>query len=148
MNTNDGQPRHPLKIYARPSAEIEMPINAATTNIALWTIVFIAWLVQSRPYHPSTTLWIGATTLLIAGSIVGEHLSSKSSPQQPALWIVYWILCGVLTAAAIHVFYDVFHGPDPLRFSFPLNCVMDSFIVVINSIVVKGCRWIIARSSK
>lgn len=125
-----------------------MPLTAATTNTLLWTAIAIAWLIQSRPYHPSAGLWIGATALLIVCSIAAERLGSKLTQQWRVLWLVYWILLGVLAAASIHILYDVIHGPDPLRFPFLLNCIMDSIIVMMNCLAIVGCRWLFRRRLK
>ncbi len=130
-------------LYGIPG--VQMQLTAATTNTILWTLISIAWLIQSRPYHPSAVLWISATALLIVCSIAAEQLGRRLTPPRRAMWLVYWIGFGVLAAASIHILYDIMHGPDPLRFPFLLNCIMDTIIVMMNCLAIVGCRWLVDR---
>jgi len=117
--------------------------------IVVWGLVFAFWFFVSRNNHPTLLLNALATSVLVGCSAAGvlvwqQAFSRRSFVVRTALRILCVVALGMMAAVIIRLFYDLLLGPDPRRFSFVSNLVMDIAFVAIH-VLVAG---VVARVSK
>jgi hypothetical protein len=113
-----------------------MNTNALVFHTVYWFVAYILWLSMTTAHHPTWTLRILCTGVLIAASALFacRFTPSELNLRQIALSVIGVIVCGSGAALLIHGTYDVLLGPDPRRFAFTSNLVMDIAFVFVNTI--------------
>lgn len=118
-------------------------VNAVVFHSLYWLVAYFGWLFATVNYHPSWTLRILCTAILVVASagyscfFSPRQLSLKSFLRSSAALIVI----GVVAAIAIHLIYDAILGPDPRRFPLTSNLVMDTVFVLANSCIAGLIAW-------
>ena len=117
--------------------------------IVVWGLVFVFWFVVSRNNHPTSLLNALATSILVGCSAVGvlvwrHAFSGRRFPVRTALRVLCVVVLGTLAALIIRLIYDLLLGPDPRRFSFVSNLMMDIGFVAIH-VLVAG---VVSRASR
>lgn len=124
-------------------------------QIMIWLAVYAAWLVSTRPFHPTLLIAVSATAVLILASALGVFANRRllrSRLSQRRSWATYClqlIACIValdlIAVISIQTIYDKLWGPDPNRFSFWFNMASDAFIIMLHIAVAQGISWIAER---
>lgn len=107
-----------------------------------WAALWAFWVVVSRHNHPNLLLNALATGLLVAtfaAAVYANHLRliprlcrrRRFAAYALALLLTMSALALACTGA-IHVVYDLIHGPDPARFGFWTNFGMEFAGVTIH----------------
>lgn len=114
----------------------------AVVPVVAWGLVFVCWMIVSRHNHPTLALNGIATFVLVGCSAIGvlfwKHaFAGREYIARTALRVTGVIALGTVAAVVIRFFYDMILGPDPRRFSFSANLVMDITFVAVH---VLGAR--------
>lgn len=112
-----------------------MSAKQILTHLAIWAGVLAFWLLLTLDHHPTFTLAIVATTIMVGCSAAAVYTHALLlRPRLAALsWIRYTpvllalvVTLGAIAAASIGSIYDLLWGPDPLRYGFWTNLALDS----------------------
>ena len=106
----------------------------------VWGLVFAFWFVASRNNHPTPLLNTLATSILVGCSAVGvlvwkQAFSGRPFVVRTASRVLCVVALGTLAAVIIRLIYDLLLGPDPRRFSFVSNLMMDIAFVAIHVLI-------------
>lgn len=128
------------------------PASSFLRHALAWAALWGFWAFVSRHNHPSLLLDVAATTLLVATfalAVYAHHLilipcflrRGRIAAYLAALLLVTALLSLACTLL-ISLVYDVLWGPDPLRFGFATNLVMELFGVVLHLVAVAAGVWL------
>ncbi len=114
-------------------------VVARTYVAALWSLVFVIWLIVARNNHPTFALNFVSTFILVISSAASFRVwrtgfRGRSAAARVILRTISTVALGTLAAVVIHLVYDAIRGPDPLRFSFVSNVAMDTAFVAIHTL--------------
>ena len=114
-------------------------------HLAFWPLAFAVWLFSKTEYHPTWTLRIACTFMLTLMSALFAccFIPRRASVAAVAKMVFGLLACGSGAAIAIHFLYDSFVGPDPRRFAFSSNLIMDTTIVAFNTAVAALTAFIV-----
>ena len=115
-------------------------------SIAVWTAVFFFWFVVSRHNHPNLTIDALATTILVGVSaacftfhdrvLSPRFLSPPRSLHNVAQYVLFLILTiavlDLLAVLLIQMVYDRLWGPDPHRFGFGTNVLLEAVFIIVH----------------
>ena len=129
-----------------------MTLRRVLWHASLWLCVFAMWLWWTRDFHPTWTIAVCATGVLVSASALAVYLNALVlRPRFARKWPRYAVSLlasiAVLDLAAVFsigAVYDWLWRPDPLRFGFWFNFLSDGFIILIHVLIA---TWI-ARNSR
>lgn len=110
--------------------------------LTLWALLF--WI--SRANHPTSTLNVAATTLMILAAIAAFAVILQTSRNASAAFkfgtAAFSVIgAGILAALAIGIVYDIEIGPNPRRFGLAANIVMDTVVVAALVMLMSAFDW-------
>ena len=119
-----------------------MPLRRVILHAFVWLCVFTLWLLATRQFHPTWTIAVSATAILVSASALAVYLDAlvlRPRFARRRLWAQYALslfaavavldLAAVLSIGAV---YDWLWRPDPLRFGFWFNVLSDGFIILLH----------------
>ena len=118
-----------------------MSVKRLVIHLVSWLGVFSFWLLLTLDHHPTRSLAAIATGIIVACSAAAVYLNSGLLlPRFGRLrWPGYLaalagmvILLALAAAGSITVAYDTLWGPDPLRYSFRMNVLLDGIGIVVH----------------
>ena len=117
--------------------------TACNFNLVYCSCVFSFWLMLTSVNHPTWTLRVVCTSILVGASVVYSVLlcPTRTGVREFSLGILRLLGCGFLAAAAIHMVYNQQVGPDPRRFTFLSNVLMDTEFVLVNTLAAIAAAW-------
>jgi hypothetical protein len=129
-----------------------MTLKRIFLHITIWSGVFIFWLLTTRNHHPTLTIAILATTVLViafALAVYANHLFLLPKFARRGLWLQYavslLVTVAVLDLAAVFLIqfiYDRLWGPDPLRYGFWFNVASEDVLIIIHLAAAMGLMWL------
>lgn len=121
--------------------------SAVIFHAVFWTFAFAVWLVSTRAYHPTWTLRVACTFILVAASAIYACCFAPRQRNFPALAVssLALLACGLAAALLVHIVYDWSLGPDPRRFSLAKNIVMDTAVVLFNTTCAYATAMLLQR---
>lgn len=132
-----------------------MTAAKVATHLAVWSAVLVAWLLVTRPYHPTPLIWVLATAILVAASASAVYVHRhyvlngfgrhRSRGRYTASLVVLVAVLDLAAVLLIQLVYDVLWGPDPNRFGFWFNFGSDGFIIVLHLIGAACVGWVVSR---
>ena len=132
-----------------------MTAAKVATHLAVWSAVFVAWLLVTRPYHPTPLIWVLATAILVAASasavyvhrhyVLNGFRRHRSWARYAASLVVLVALLDLAAVLLIQLVYDVLWGPDPNRFGFWFNFGSDGFIIALHLLGAACAGWAVRR---
>ncbi len=121
-------------------------------HIAIWSGVFTFWLLTTRNHHPTLTIAILATAVLViafALAVYANNLFLLPRFARHRLWLQYavslLVTVAVLDLAAVFLIqfiYDRLWGPDPLRYGFWFNVASEGALIIIHLAAAMGLMWL------
>ena len=121
-------------------------------HVALWSGVFIFWLLVTRQHHPTLTIAISSTAVLVASFVLAVYANSlffvpRFARRRFRLRYVISLLAtvAVLDLAAvllIQLIYDGLWGADPLRYGFWFNMASDGFGIAVHVAGAMAVMWV------
>jgi len=115
--------------------------------------VFVFWLVATRQYHPTLTIAVLATAVLVSASALAVYANSLfllSRFARRRLWWRYMasllamiIVLDLIAVPLIQFIYDWLWRPDPLRFGFWFNVLSDGIIIVVHVVAAMLLVWVV-----
>lgn len=115
-----------------------------SSHFALWSAVFLFWLLVTRQHHPSLTIAVSATAILVSTFALAVYANSfflLPRFAQQRLWLRYGIsvlatiaVLDLVAVLLIQFFYDRLWGADPLRYGFWFNMATDGFGIAVHLI--------------
>lgn len=121
-------------------------------HIAAWSGVFAFWLVVTRQHHPTLTIALSATAVLVSSFVLAVYANSLFLVHgfaQRRRWLRY--LISLLTTVAvldliavllIQFIYDKLWGADPLRYGFWFNMATDGFGIAVHLVGAMVVMWV------
>lgn len=129
-----------------------MTLKRIFLHVAIWSGVFTFWLFATRNHHPTLTIAILATAVLViafALAVYANHLFLLPGFARRRLWLQYvvslLVTIAVLDLAAvllIQFIYDYLWGPDPLRYGFWFNVASEGALIIIHLATAMGIVWL------
>jgi hypothetical protein len=129
-----------------------MSLKRTALHLAIWFCVFALWLLATRQYHPTPTLAILATAVLVSVSAVAVYVNSLFLVPGFARRHLWWQYAAMLLATVavldliavplIQFSYDWLWGPDPRRFGFWFNVFSDGVIIVVHIVAATMVMWV------
>lgn len=124
-----------------------------TLHVAIWLAVFIFWLWATRNHHPTLTIAILATAILVTAFAIAVYVNSLFLLPRFArrrLWLQYTvallITIAVLDLAAVFLIqfiYERLWGPDPLRYGFWFNVASEAALIIFHLAAAIGLMWLL-----
>jgi hypothetical protein len=138
-----------------------MSFTSMLLQITLWLGIYAAWFYSTRQFHPTLSLELLATGVLVAASAIAVYINTLVLVPRlfrPGSRWKYWgaltatiLLLDLLAVLSIQFAYDRIWGPDPLRFGFWFNMASDGFIIALHVAGAAGlgvlARMVRARSA-
>ena len=129
-----------------------MSFRRITLHIAAWSGVFLFWLIVTRQHHPTLTIAVSATAVLVASFILAVYANSLFLlPRfaQQRLWLRYFIsllatiaVLDIIAVLLIQFIYDRLWGADPLRYGFWFNIATDGFGISVHVVAAMVVMWV------
>jgi hypothetical protein len=121
-------------------------------HMVVWLGVFIIFLLATRQYHPTLTIAISATMVLVSISALAVYLNGlfllprfarrHARGQYVVLLLATVIILDLIAVLTIQVVYDQLWRPDPMRFGFWFNVMSDGFIIAAHLAIATGIMWV------
>lgn len=122
-------------------------------HVAVWLCVFMFWLLATRRFHPTLSIAVLATAVLVSASAWAVYVNRLFLLPRFARARLWWqyaasllatvIILDLIAVLLIQIIYDRLWRPDPLRFGFWLNVASDGFIIVLHLTIAMGFVWIV-----
>ncbi len=123
-----------------------------SSHAAVWSGVFLFWLVVTRQHHPTMTIAVSVTAILVSSFLLGVYTISLFLMPRFAhqrLWLRYVIsllaviaVLDLLAVLLIQLIYDWLRGADPLRYGFWFNLASDGFGIAVHVVAAMIAMWI------
>ena len=134
-----------------------MTLRRVFLHVSVWLCVFALWLFATRRFHPTWTIAVCATAILVSTSALAVYLDAlllRPRFARRRLWVQYAssllatiVALDLAAVLLIGVVYDWLWRPDPLRFGFWFNVLSDGFIIVLHLSVAALVVWLARRLS-
>jgi hypothetical protein len=125
-----------------------MTLKRIFLHVAIWSGVFIFWLLATRNHHPTLTIAMLATAVLVAAFALAVYTNALLLLPRFAhrrLWLQYTVsllvTIAVLDLAAvllIQFIYDHLWGPDPMRYGFWFNVASEGVLIIFHLAAAMG----------
>lgn len=129
-----------------------MSLWRTALHIAAWSGVFGFWLVVTRQHHPTLTIAVCATAVLVSSFALAVYVNNLwlwPSFARQRRWLHYSVsllaTVLVLDLAAvllIQFIYDRLWGADPLRYGFWFNMATDGFGIAVHLAAASIMAWL------
>ena len=129
-----------------------MTLKRILLHVAIWSGVFIFWLVTTRNHHPTLTIALSATAVLVAAFALAVYINGLFLLPRFArrrLWLQYGvsllvtiIILDLAAVLLIQFIYDYLWGPDPLRYGFWFNVASEGVLIIIHLAAAMGVMWL------
>lgn len=129
-----------------------MPFWRIALHVAVWSGVFVFWLVVTRQQHPTLTIAVFATAVLVSSFAMAVYINSLflvPGFARQRLWLRYLIsllatvaVLDLLAVLLIQFIYDRLWGADPLRYGFWFNMVSDGFGIAVHLAAAMMLMWV------
>lgn len=135
------------------SHETKMSFGRIARHAVVWIGVFVFWLVTTRQYHPTLTIALTVTAVLVSASALAVYVNRsvllpRFAPRRLS-WRYVAALLGMITALDLvavlltQVIYDWLWRPDPLRFGFWFNVLSDGIIIAMHVVAAMLCARLV-----
>jgi hypothetical protein len=121
-------------------------------HVAVWSCVFVFWLVVTRQHHPNLTIAASATAVLVASFALAVYANSLllwPGFARRRLWLRYGIsllatiaILDLVAVLLIQFIYDRLWGADPLRYGFWFNMASDGFGIAVHVVAAMLVMWV------
>lgn len=121
-------------------------------HVAVWSGIFVCWLVVTRQHHPTLTIAAFATAVLVSSFALAVYANSLfllPGFAQQRLWLQYAIsllatvaILDLIAVLLIQFIYDRLWGADPLRYGFWFNMAADGFGIAVHLVVAMVLMWV------
>ncbi len=120
-------------------------------HVAVWSGVFLFWLVVTRQHHPTLTIAVSATAVLVSSFVLAVYANSlflwpRFARQR--LWLRYGIfvlvtvlVLDLIAVLLIQFIYDRLWGADPLRYGFWFNMASDGLGIAVHVVAAMVLMW-------
>jgi hypothetical protein len=125
-----------------------MALRRIFLHVAIWSGVYTFWLVATRNHHPTLTIALSATAVLVTAFALAVYVNGFFLLPRFArrhLWLQYIVSLSatiiVLDLAAvllIQIIYDYLWRPDPLRYGFWFNVASEGVLIIIHLAAAMG----------
>jgi hypothetical protein len=129
-----------------------MMLKRIFLHVVIWSGVFTFWLLATRGHHPTLTIALSATAILVAAFALAVYINGIFLLPRFAhrrLWLQYavslFLTVAVLDLSAvmlIQFIYDYLWGPDPLRYGFWFNVASEGVLIIIHLAAAMGIMWL------
>jgi hypothetical protein len=129
-----------------------MTLRRIFLHVAIWSGVFIFWLVATRNHHPTWTIALSATAVLVTAFALAVYVNGLfllPSFARRRLWLQYIvslivtiIVLDLAAVLLIQIIYDYLWGPDPLRYGFWFNVASEGALIIIHLAAAMGVMWL------
>ena len=127
-----------------------MSLRRVIQNVLVWLWVFWMWLLFTRDYHPTWTIRVCASAILVSAAALAVYFNALVlRPRFPRGWryavsvLAVVLLLDLAAVLSIGAVYDWLWRPDPLRFGFWFNMLSDGVIILLPVLIE---TWLARRS--
>ncbi|MGB9180366.1 MAG: hypothetical protein WCB68_14130 [Pyrinomonadaceae bacterium] len=128
-----------------------MSFRRIALHVAVWSGIFLFWLVVTRQHHPTLTIAASATAVLVLSFALAVYANSlllvpRFARQRRWLRYVISLLATVavldlVAVLLIQFIYDRLWGADPLRYGFWFNMASDGFGIAVHLVAAMLVMW-------
>ena len=121
-------------------------------HAAVWAGVLVFWLVVTRRHHPTLTIAVSATAVLVTSFALAVYANSLFLLPRFArrrLWFRYIIsllatvaVLDLVAVLMVQCIYDRLWGADPLRYGFWFNMASDGLGVATHLVAATVVMWV------
>jgi hypothetical protein len=129
-----------------------MPFRRIILHLALWSGVFVFWLLVTRQHHPTWMVASLATAVLVSTFALAVYVNSLWLLPEFAgrrLWLRYLLSLLALVAVldliavlSIQLIYDWLGVPREGRYGFWFNMVSDGAGIIVHVVAAMGVMWL------
>jgi uncharacterized membrane protein len=129
-----------------------MSLRRIILHLALWLGVFTFWLLVTRQHHPTWTVALLATAVLVSTFALAVYVNSLWLVPEFAgrrLWLRYLlslvaviIVFDLIAVLSIQLIYDCLGVPREGRYGFWFNMASDGAGIIVHVVVAMGLIWI------
>jgi hypothetical protein len=129
-----------------------MSLRHIILHLALWSGVFLFWLLVTRQHHPTWIVAALATAVLVSACALAVYVNNLLLLPEFArrrLWLRYLLsLLAVVTVLdlgavlLIQLIYDWLWGTRAGRYSFWFNMASDGAGIIMHVVAAMGVMWI------
>jgi hypothetical protein len=122
------------------------------SHVAVWSGVFLCWLLVTRQHHPNLTIAASATAVLVSSFALAVYANSfllLPGFAQRRLWLRYVIsllatiaFLDLSAVLLVQFIYDRLWGADPLRYGFWFNMASDGFGITVHLVAAMVVMWV------
>jgi hypothetical protein len=121
-------------------------------HAAVWAGVFIFWLVVTRRHHPTLTIAVSATAVLVTSFALAVYANSLfllPGFARRRLWSRYIVsllatvaVLDLVAVLLVQCVYDRLWGADPLRYGFWFNVASDGLGIAVHLAAAMAVMWV------
>jgi hypothetical protein len=121
-------------------------------QVAAWSGVFVFWLLVTRQHHPTLTIAVSVTAVLVTSFVLAVYANSLfllPGFARQRLWLRYVIsllatiaVIDLVAVLLIQLIYDRLWGADPLRYGFWFNMASDGFGIAVHVAAAMLVMWV------
>jgi len=129
-----------------------MSLRRVALHVALWSGVFLFWLLVTRLHHPTLTIAVSATAVLVTSFVLAVYANSlfllpRFARRRFRLRYIISLLATVavldlVAVLLIQLIYDGLWGADPLRYGFWFNMASDGFGIAAHVVGAMVLTWV------
>ena len=121
-------------------------------HVAVWSGVFLFWLLVTRGHHPTLAIALSATAVLVSSFVLAVYANSLllwPVFAQRRLWLRYGVsvlatvlMLDLVAVLLIQFIYDRLWGADPLRYGFWFNMASDGIGIAVHLAAAMLLMWV------
>jgi uncharacterized membrane protein len=129
-----------------------MSLRRIILHLALWSGVFVFWLLMTRQHHPTWMVALLATAVLVSTFALAVYVNSLWLLPEFAgrgLWLRYLLSLVALIAVldliavlSIQLIYDWLGVPREGRYGFWFNMASDGAGILVHVVAAMGLMWL------
>jgi hypothetical protein len=130
-----------------------MSVRRITLHLALWSGVFVFWLLVTRQHHPTwMAAWLATAVLVLTFALAVYVNSLWLLPEFAGrkLWLRYLFSLVALIAVldliavlSIQLIYDWLGVPREGRYGFWFNMASDGAGILVHVVAAAGLMWLV-----
>ena len=130
-----------------------MSFRRVVLHLAIWSGIFVFWLLLTRQHHPTWVVAASATAVLVSAFALAVYINSLYLLPKFAkrrLWLQYLLsllalilVLDLFAVMLIQFIYDWLWGADEKRYSFWFNMMSDGAGIIVHVLAAMALMWVV-----